>query len=185
MQSITIIASILFLLLGITHADPKENENQKWFLGYQEMLSGNESPQIWWLRPKDARWSSFECIQISNKNFVSNLKSAEIDKNAGDFILREAPYDYNDEIGQGIIVIIVDGRMVGFRFRATMTNKKSLEIVKINHFDFKNKIICYSQHPRFYGITLKEDFRIILSEIKKNSDEKSEKIFVKKLQVCE
>ncbi len=144
----------------------KRDPDPRW-LALQKMASGNESLQIWWLRPRDPMWKEFEYIRINKKQnptLETLLKTAKYDRVAGYAYTLDLPYEACEERGQGFLIVLTekDRAPVGFCFKGTSENKRALEFITLTSFDPDKKRIECTRGPRLDGVVLDSDFRSIL-----------------------
>lgn len=134
---------------------------------HKKFVSSIEDLEVWWARPLEPAWTRYEFKKLNleeSKEIRSLIKKAEIDKDAGDFYLLEAPYEIENKLPQGIFLFRKTGREVvkhAYRFRYKMVNRKALEFVSVEECDF-DSLLRISFHSGLWGIRLTKDPRGVI-----------------------
>ncbi len=162
---IAALALLMILSLGTVSGFSSEQDDR--VESIKKLTRAVAPPDIWWVAPLNATWTDFTFLKILNPEqgeILSLLEKSEFSESAGDYFLIDAPFDYCDRKGQGFLVLMghENSGLIGFRFRATATNKESLEFVTITKFEPENKKLVYSDNVGFAGILLNGDFRTAL-----------------------
>lgn len=92
---------------------------------------------VWLLVPTKPDWTQFDFSKIESrysKPFIEKLKRSHYHSKASDYALTE-PVNADKKSLQGLFVVILKGKILGFRKKATMIKKNTLGIVEISQFD--------------------------------------------------
>lgn len=133
---------------------------------HRELLSFINQFEIWWVKPKDAKWRkcTFKKLSKEQADKITKLvKSSKLSKTAGDFHLIDKPLDWKGVEGY---LLFVDSKTKKVRFSYKldyrMIEKKDLKRVECREVNFID-MIKIDNPGDFYGIVLDEDVRDVLT----------------------
>lgn len=120
----------------------------------QDVKAIPDNATVWLLVPTKPDWTQFDFRKLGprySKSFIGKLKRSRYHSKASDYALSE-PVNADKKSLQGLFVVVSEGKIWGFRKKATMIKKNALGIVQISQFDPKKNLIQWKSLRSKIGV---------------------------------